>query len=308
MPRTISVSLPSDSSDQLCRRLRALDGTLSLRLHRGVSVQPPGDVVEAEVLDRHLDAVMSVLDEAGLGEHASVSATTSSPASVVSAGQMTAVVRDTSTSTWEEIELTLGRESTMTALKVVAMATVGVIAAAGVLTGALHLVIGAMVIAPGFEPLVRIALGVVQRDRSWRAGVVDSALGYGALLVGAAACAALLSATGTPLPEGGATYHPAEALVSYWTTTTEASVVVSVAAALAGVLLVIARRAVLTAGVMIALALVPALTMVSVSAVAGDADLLSRAALRWAVDVAAVLVVSVVVLGLRRRVGRSRQS
>lgn len=71
-------------------------------------------MVEAEVLDRELAVVMTLADEAGLGRDRSVSVTTSAPASVVSAGQMTAVVRDTSTSTWEEIELTLGRESTMT--------------------------------------------------------------------------------------------------------------------------------------------------------------------------------------------------
>lgn len=188
------------------------------------------------------------------------------------------------------------------------MGLVGVVAAAGVLTGALHVVVGAMVIAPGFEPLVRIALGLVQRRRSWRDGLVDSARGYGALLLGAAACAALLSVSGTRLPQGSETYHSGAALVSYWTSTTTASVVVSLAAGVAGILLVVARRAVLTAGVMIALALVPALTIVAVSAVSADLDLLVRAAVRWLVDVAAVVGASVVVLALHRWAGRSRQS
>lgn len=308
MPRMIAVSLPSDDSDELCRRLQSLDGTLSLRLHRAVSIKPPGDVVEAEVLDRRLDQVMRLIDDAGLGERTSVSVTTSSPTSVVSAGQMPAVVRDVSTSTWEEIELTLGRESTMTSLKVVVMGLVGAVAAAGVLTGALHIVIGAMVIAPAFEPLVRIALGLAQRRRSWRDGIIDSARCYGALLLGAAVTSAVLAAAGTSLPAGGGTYLPAQPLVTYWTTTTLASVISSVAAALAGVLLIIARRAVPAAGVMIALSLVPALTMVAVSAVAGDLELLAGAALRWAVDVVAVVGVSVIVLRLRRRTGRSRQT
>ena len=304
MPRTVSISLPPDRSAELCRRLQDLDGTLSVRLHRGASVQPAGDVVEAEVLDRDIGHVMALVDDVGLGDDPSVSVTTSAPSSVVSAGQMTAVVRDTSTSTWEEIELTLGRESTMTAPKVVAMALVGTIAAAGILTGALHVVVGAMVIAPGFEPLVRIALGLVQRRRSWRDGLLDSARGYGALLLGAAACSGLLSASGTALPEGSETYFSGAALVSYWTSTTVASVIVSVAAGVAGALLVVARRAVLTAGVMIALALVPALTMVAISAVSADPSLLARATLRWLVDVAAVIGASVVVLALHRRTSR----
>ena len=304
MPRTVSISLPPERSTELSRRLQDLEGTLSVRLHRGVSVQPEGDVVEAEVLDRDIGHVMALVDDVGLGSDPSVSMTTSAPSSVVSAGQMTAVVRDTSTSTWEEIELTLGRQSTMTVPKVVVMALVGVVAAAGILTGALHVVVGAMVIAPGFEPLVRIALGLVQRRRSWRDGLVDGARGYGALLVGAAACAGVLSASGISLPEGAATYHSGAALVSYWTSTTVASVIVSVAAGVAGALLVVARRAVLTAGVMIALALVPALTMVAISAISADPDLLGSAALRWLVDVAAVVGSSVVVLALHRRTSR----
>lgn len=279
-----------------------------MRLHRGASIQPEGDVVEAEVLDRELAVVMGLADEIGLGRDPSVSVTTSAPASVASAGQVARVVRDTSTSTWEEIELTLGRESTMTPAKTVVMGLVGVIAAAGVLTGALHVVVGAMVIAPGFEPLVRIALGIVQRRRSWQDGLLDSAVAYGALLLGAAICAALLAASGTSLPEGSETYHSAGALVSYWSSTTAASVAVSVSAGVAGALLVIARRAVLTAGVMIALALVPALAIVAVAAVAADLDLVASAATRWAVDVTAVVGASVVVLTIHRRAGRTRQS
>ena len=118
----------------------------------------------------------------------------------------------------------------------------------------------------------------------------------------------MLSVSRTPLPEGSETYHAGSTLVSYWTTITVSSVIVSIAAAVAGTLLIIARRAVLTAGVMIALALVPALTIVGVSGVAGDLDLLARAAARWSVDVAAVVGASVIVLGLRSRVGRGRQS
>ena len=137
--------------------------------------------------------------------------------------------------------------------------------------------------------------------------MLDTARGYGALLLGAAACALLLSAFGTSLPEGTETYHSGAALVSYWTSTTLTSLVVSIAAAVAGVLLLVARRAVLTAGVMIALALVPALTMIAISAVSGDVDLLASAAVRWLVDVAAVVGASVVVLAVHRRAGRSRQ-
>ncbi len=74
--RDVCVTLPPARSAELCRRLQDLDDTLSVRLHRGASVQPEGDVVEAEVLDRELAVVMTLADEAGLGRDRSVSVTT----------------------------------------------------------------------------------------------------------------------------------------------------------------------------------------------------------------------------------------
>lgn len=301
MPRIVSISLPAGRSAELAQALRGIDGALAIRLHRAVSLEPQGDLVEAEVLDRSLPAVMRLADDFGLGRDSSVSLTTSAPASVVSAGSRAAVLRDTSTSSWEEAELTLGRESTMTAAKTVVMALAGMIAAAGAVTGALHVVVGAMIIAPGFEPLVRVALGLVHRQRSWRDGLVDAARGYGALLLGAAAAGGVLTLAGTPLPAGGATYHPGEALLTYWTTTSWSSVLVSAAAAVAGALLVVTRRAVLTAGVMVALALVPALALAATATLAGAWDALGRALVRWLVDVVLVIGGSALVLQQKRR-------
>lgn len=300
MPRTLSMSVPAGRSRDFAERLGRLDGTLSVRLHAGVSVQPEGDVVEAEVLDRSLPAAMRLADEFGLGSHPSVSLTTTAPVSVVSPGSITAILRDRSAASWEEVELTLGRESAMTPGKTLVMALAGVIAAAGVITGALHVVVGAMIIVPGFEPLVRVALGLVHRQRSWRDGVVDAARGYGALLLGAGVCAAILTLAGTPLPAGGESYHAGSALLSYWTSTTLSSAPITAAAGVAGALLVIARRQVLTAGVMVALALVPALTLAAAAALAGQWGTLGRALLRWLLDVALVIAGSAVVLQVKR--------
>lgn len=59
--------------------------------------------------------------------------------------------------TWEELELSIGEDSTMTLDRTIVMFSAGI----GLLTGALHVVIGAMVIAPGFQPFARFVLGVI---------------------------------------------------------------------------------------------------------------------------------------------------
>jgi uncharacterized membrane protein len=65
-------------------------------------------------------------------------------------------------------------------------------------------------------------------------------------------------------------------------------------------LLIASRRAVLTAGVMIALALVPAATIASLGVVAGQLDVAGKGLLRWAIEVALVAATSALVFLWKR--------
>jgi hypothetical protein len=79
---------------------------------------------------------MRLADDVGLGVEPGVSLTSSRPESIVSA-DATPVERDRSTSSWEEVEMTIGRESTMTPPKLLVMFLAGIVAAVGLHTGAL---------------------------------------------------------------------------------------------------------------------------------------------------------------------------
>src|SRR5690606_12749644 len=94
------------------------------------------------------------------------SLTTTEPVSTFTPGSIPAIVRDTSESTWEEMELLIGKESNMTINALLLMGISGILAALGLATKAVHFVIGAMAIAPGFEPIVRISLGTVAKSRA----------------------------------------------------------------------------------------------------------------------------------------------
>jgi hypothetical protein len=190
MPRTVDLTVPAAHTGQLLQRLRDHDEVLSVRLFTGASIAPPGDVVSFEVVDTSLAWAMRVADNVGLGVDPGVSLTTSRPESVTSASSPR-VDRDHSTSSWEEVQLTIGRESTMTGPKLLVMFLAGIFAAVGLHTGALHVIIAAMLVAPAYEPLARIALGLVNRNRSVRDGLVDFAGAYAAMAAGAAVVAAL---------------------------------------------------------------------------------------------------------------------
>lgn len=301
MPRTVSVLLPSSATDGFVKQVQALDGLLTLQVVRGAAVQPPGDSVTVEVSDTCMPDLMHVLDQYGAGTDERVSVTMSEPIGMVSASSPREIMADPASSSLEEMQYMLARESHMAFNKVMVMAAAGVVAAVGIATNSVHVVVGAMVIAPGFEPLLRLSLGAVTRHRVWRRGVTDTAKGYGALLAGAGVTMLVLPLLGVTVPANDAGYLTSQSLVHYWGSVTTAGTLVAVAAGVAGALLVAANRSVLTAGVMIALALVPAATLVASGIVTGDLGLAARAAARWLHDAGIVVLMGVVVLGAKAR-------
>ena len=300
MARSLDITVPPDTTDQLLDELRTLEGVLSLRVQRGISLQPPGDVVSIDATSPAIHEIMRRLDHRGLASQSAVSIATSDRLSMLSPASMKQIVTDDTEATWEEMEMSIAKGSNMTLNGLAVMAIAGMVAAWGVASSALHLVIGAMVIAPGFEPITRIALGVVSRKRAWRQGVIDTLKGYAVLIAAAAAAAMLLRMLGkSPLP-GEASYFLPGTLQSYWTTITAASLLVSAVASIAGAVLIAAHRAVLTAGVMIALALVPSAAIVGMSLTEADFETARQAAARLLIDIALVLSCSLLVFLWKR--------
>ncbi len=309
MARQLQIAIPSDETNLLLEDLQRLEGIIGLSVQRGVSIKPPGDIVTAEVSSRSLSALMRLLDERKIGQSPNSSITTSEPTGLISTSSTEMITHDTSEALWEEMELILTKESNMTAGMHGVMAISGFVAAVGIVTGVPHLVIGAMVIAPGFEPLIRITLGVVTQSRAWIRGLRFTAQGYVALLLGAALAALVMRATGISLLSEEGYYADPHVLVSYWTSLTVPSLLVSSVASVAGTIFVASNRSVLTAGVMIALALIPSATMVSIALVAASWSVAGQALLRWAVDAALVLIFSALVFMWKRyRLHRRRMT
>jgi hypothetical protein len=301
--RSIELTVHEDKTNSLLGELRSLD-PIGLRVYRGASLHPPGDQIALEVPNDDLGEVMRIADQHGLGEQHGVSLTTSVPLSVVSHAY-TGLTREAGRTTWEELELSIGEDSTMSLDRVVVMAIAGFIAGIGIVSGTLHVVIGAMVIAPGFQPFSRFVLGLINRSHAWRGGLTDVLRAYGALVAGAtvAAVSSLLLGS-SALDAGHPSYLASDSLVSYWTTTSWTGIAVGGVAAICGGLLISINRTVLTAGVMVALALVPSAAMVPISLVAGDPGMAGSALGRFAAEVGLVLGGSAIVFGLKRREDR----
>lgn len=295
MPRTVEISVSAAKAKDAIARLQSVDGVVGIQHQPGASIQPRGDVVTIHTTDDGLISVSRILDKLGIDDSGSV--ITSEPRSLVAPAHARKIDDETNEAGLEEMASMLRRETNISNNYVLAMALAGAVAAAGLWTDTVHIVIGAMVIAPGFEPLLRIPFGLLAfgRPRLYR-GLASSAAGYGALALGAAITALILQLID---PKTGAALAQ-QTWMQFWTSVTESGVLIALLASAAGMAIIAAQRSVLSAGVMIALALVPGMAIFGMGIATGELGLAGQGLMRWAADAAAVLSVGAAVLVVKR--------
>lgn len=295
MSRSFDITVPDDVRHTLLSRLDAVPGVIGIRVQPGASVKPPGDLVTVSVTNEGARALAHVLADMKVLRRGGVSI--SEPTAIRSGDADSEIVSEGNEAIWEEMAALLRRDTNISLNFLALMGLSGVIAGAGLYTDTLHIVVGAMLLAPGFEPFLRVVFGLVSRSgHTVRTGLMAVALGYALLAGGAAAGALALYLLGE---------HPPADLTSrggvlFWTTLNPSGVLVALAAGTAGAIVVSSRRTVFAAGVMVALALVPSASLVGMGLVLGQPDIALQGLGRWSVEVACVLLAGAVVMGAKR--------
>ncbi len=300
MTRMVQITAPGPKVDEIIALVRGMDGVLQVQAQRGVSLQPRGDVLSLMVTNERLLPLMAVLDGLGVTDSAEQAVAISAPRAFVSVSAREALGEERSEVTWEEMETELAKESNMTSNALAVMLVSGLLAGIGIGTGALHLMMAAMLIAPGFEPFTRIALGLVNHSRSALRGLRAAAKGYFAVFLGAGLATLALKILDVEPFTGAEAYLPTAALVAYWTSLGGTALVVTIAGTVAGTLLVASNRAVLTAGVMLALSLIPSISIAGMALAMGHWELMLDGLWRWLVEVVLVGLFSIVTLAWKR--------
>ena len=285
MPRVFEISCPSDRTDNLVERLGELDGAVGLSLQRGTSLQPPGDVVTVKVTNPASDEVLEEVAQLLKGRD-DFSITTSEPDYMISDPHFEVLDRETNEVSWESVASEFRKESNVEFNFILLMALSGIIASGGLWSDRLQIVIGAMVIAPGFMPLLRLPFGLLMGPRTMTTrGSAAVLAGYSVMALAAAVTYWVLQA----IDPSSSNELTTREWIRYWSSLSPSSVVVALSAGAAGAVVVTAGRSVLTAGVMIALALVPTMAITGMALGAGDITLAIEAAGRWLVDALSVI-------------------
>ncbi len=296
MARIISVTSPYEKTDELIKELKEVEGLLELQVFRKVSVDPPGDVIKLAVPNTQMHKVMRIMDGYQLGKKGGLSLSSSEPDSYIPTKSSYRIERDNNEGSWEEMEMTISNDSNTSINTLAIMFISGSLSTIGIATNSLHIVIGGMLVAPGFMPITRMALGLIAKNKNWYYGGFDFLKGYLSLIIGATLTAVIVKSMGhNPLNASSGYYVVNKELLSYWSGVTMPSILASAVASIAGALLVATKKSVFTSGVMIGLALVPTAAIVGIGLLAGDYDLAGMAFLRFALDVAMVFGFSLIV-------------
>jgi Domain of unknown function (DUF389) len=291
MHRAIEITVSPEYTDRLIEELRSLEHVIGLSVLRGASLKPKGDVLVANVLNRGADDVMRCVQRA-MEQKATISVVTAELASMIDPQHKDQVKSDIDEEIWEEMETGLLHQSRVTSNFLTLMAMGGAIAAVGLVSEPVPQVIlwiAASIIAPTFEPLAKIPLGLVLRrwDTALRA-FISFLAGYAVLILSAMVMFFVLSWIGATTAQEFAANTEVERML----TPSSKTILVSACAALAGITITAAYREIIIAGPVIALVLVPVSAAIGAGMAAWQPSIIYAALVRLGIDVLLILVLS----------------
>jgi uncharacterized hydrophobic protein (TIGR00271 family) len=297
----LRLIVPDDLVDAVTTLLDEAPGVTNLWHLRGAASKPVGDLISCDVAREDASTVLEGLRLLNLSERGSIAAEYVDAA--ISQGaldaELAAAGNPADAVVWEEVEGRVANSASLSKSFLILMVLATMIAAIGVITDSIVLVIGAMVVGPEYGPLAGLCVAVVEGRlnlamKSLRAlligfplGIVASALLTGALLAFGIAPEALV-------PEE----HELTLFISdpNWYT-----VIVSVLAGIVGMLALAGAKSGVLTGVLISVTTIPAAANVGVAAVYGDWDAVAGAALQLVINLLAIVLSGIAVLWVIKR-------
>ncbi|MDQ4011420.1 MAG: DUF389 domain-containing protein [Actinomycetota bacterium] len=296
----LRVTCPTEVTDAVLDCLRQNPGAVHLIVLRGAAVDPPGDLIEADVAREAADGVLAALGDLGV-DH--VGGITLEPVDTVLSDAADAAERSApgdpaDAVVWDELIARTGDDSRMTFTFLAFLTLACLLAVVGVVTNSPVTVVGAMVVGPEFAPLAALAVGVVLRrgDLVRRAAL---ALGVGFPL------AMLIAAAGALLGEWAGLIDP-EVLretnqVDFIYDVGAFSLIVALLAGAAGMLSLTSAKSAALVGVFISVTTVPAAGFAVVAATAGEWGKAGLSTLQLLVNLVGIAFAGVLVLLARTR-------
>jgi uncharacterized hydrophobic protein (TIGR00271 family) len=297
----LRLIVPDDLVAPVMALLSEAPGVTNLWHLPGAATKPVGDLISCDVAKEDASLVVESLRLLDLHERGSIAAEYVDAA--ISHGatraERAASGHPADAVVWEEVEARVSESATLSISFLILMTVATMIAAIGVITDSIVLLIGAMVVSPEYGALAGICVAVVEgrialAAKSLRAIVIGFPLG----ILAAALLTWLLLIVGVAPDALVPEEHELTLFIAdaNWYT-----VIVSLLAGAVGMLALVGAKSGVLIGVLISVTTIPAAANVGVAAVYGDWDAVVGAALQLMVNLGAIVLSGIAVLWVIKR-------
>jgi uncharacterized hydrophobic protein (TIGR00271 family) len=302
----LRLVVPSDLVDPVLELLAGASEVTNVWRVPGGAVKPPGDLVSCDVAKEAGSSLLHRLHDLGLVRLGSIAVecVDVSLSDGARAAEVAAPGSPADAVVWEEVEGRVSESASLSISFLLLITIATMIAAIGIITDSIVLIIGAMVVGPEYGPLAGICVALSEgrprlAARSLRALVVGFPVGM--------AAAALLTLGLVSTGIAPASLRPSEhELTLFISQPNWYSVIVAILAGSAGMLAVVSAKSGALIGVLISVTTIPAAANVGVAVAYRVWPDALRAALHLGINVGAILVSGLVVLWFVRRARGAR--
>lgn len=263
--------------------------------------QPRGDMISFDVAREASNDVIDALRLLGLEEHGAIIVfhTELAISATAELAHIEAPGEPDETVIWDEVTVALRNAVAVTFPFLAFFVVAAIIAAVGVITDSAVLIVGAMVVGPEYGSLASVAFGLHRRDVGlvWR-GATCFAVGAAAAIVAAALTALLVRAV-DQVPERFTLGD--RPMTDFITNPDVFTVLVAMAAAVAGMLALTQGRAGTLVGVLISVTTLPAIAEIGVGLAFTRRREVLGALAQLGINLACLIVVGVATLAVLRR-------
>lgn len=292
------MTAPASLADETERILRAAPSLTSLSRFPGASLDPPGDVFEAQVERDAVNDLVVALVNLGVQEQGTIQIL--QPGAWVSQRALEAEQKspDADNVVWPQVIEQAYEQSRISPIFLAFMTMATLLAAIAVITDSPILVIGAMVLGPEFMAVISLGLALVRKRRGLlRQAIRTLMVGFTFSITATVAFVALARATGlatladieSPRPGVAFIYTP-----NAW------SLIVAVIAAAAGVLALTSSQSTGIIGVFISVTTIPASGNIAVGLVFAQWDEVLGSAWQLGINLTGMAIAGWITLAIRQ--------
>lgn len=295
---TVRVACPGELSTRCEDLLRSTPSLTALSRYRGASVDPEGDVFEAQVERDAVNDLLSALMDLGVQQRGTIQIL--QPSSWVSqrAYEAEQASPDTDNVVWSQVIEQAYEQSKITPIFLAFMTMATLLAAIAVITDSPILVIGAMVLGPEFMAVIAMGLALVRkRPHLLRQAARTLLIGFAFSITVTVGFVALARGSGLATLADVTAPRPG---VSFIYTPNVWSFIVAIIAAAAGVLALTSSQSTGIIGVFISVTTIPASGNIAVGIIFARWHEVLGSALQLGMNLTGMAIAGWITLALRQ--------